>query len=90
MFGQVLAGLQEGDAERGIARVHSPAAHTLLGQMAERYAGMHDDAQAILDTSAGLREIKETSEEISVGSAELLEAARSLDAAIAALPDDNA
>ena len=86
MFGQVLTGLQDGNAEQGIARVASPTARATLGQVAELYTGVQEDVETILNASTELLEVKEASDEIFIGSAELLEGARGLNAAFNNLP----
>ena len=88
MFGQVLSGLQEGNAEQSIARVDSPVARAILGQVSELYTGVQEDVETILNASTELFEVREAADEIIIHSTEFLDSARSLETALAALPPD--
>ena len=86
MFGQVLAGLQNGSPEFGVQRVGSAQAREVLGEVAELYATMQGNVEFILQASTELFTVKEASDQIILDSRQLLEAARSLDAAFLQLP----
>jgi twitching motility protein PilJ len=84
MFGQVLTGLISGSPE--VRRVDSAAARASLAEVNEIYAGVANDVEQIMQASTDLFDVKESAEQIFLGSNELLDGARSLDAAFANLP----
>lgn len=86
LFGQVLTGLAEGNADQGIRRIDSPAARQILEEVQGSYSQVRTDVENILEASTELFEVKEASDQIFQGSSDLLEAARNLNAAFDRLP----
>jgi twitching motility protein PilJ len=84
MFGQVLSGLIDGSPE--VRRVDAPAARAALADVQRIYDEVAGDVLQIMEASTDLFDVKEASEQIFLGSNELLDGARSLDAAFANLP----
>ncbi len=86
IFGQVLAGLLEGNAEQGIRRVEVPAARQILGDVSGVYSEVRANVEGILEASTELFEVKEASDQIFQGSNDLLLGARSLNVSFGTLP----
>jgi twitching motility protein PilJ len=88
MFGQVLTGLLNGAPEQGIRRVEAGPARAGLTRVSEIYAGVAEDIEAIMQASTELFDVKEASDQIFLGSNELLDGARSVNAAFGNLPNE--
>jgi twitching motility protein PilJ len=88
MFGQVIQGLQQGNADLGIQRVTSAQARDTLGEVSRIFEEAGEYVDEILLASTELFEVKEASDEIFQDSEELLESARNLSVAFDNLPGD--
>src|SRR5690606_35099147 len=78
VFGQVLAGLTEGNEELGVAPVRNPAAQAALQQSQEQWDEMRKDLEAILATSRNLFAAQAAAASLTGGSAQMLEDSKRL------------
>lgn len=78
VFGQVLAGLKDGNAEMGVARVTSTAALDAVNAVDKLYADSLKEMDSILQASTDLFEVQEASAAISGDSNVLLEDSQAL------------
>ncbi|MFT4198481.1 MAG: methyl-accepting chemotaxis protein [Pseudoxanthomonas sp.] len=72
VFGQVLEGLREGNAELGIAALKNPAALSALQQSQAQWTAMKRDLDAILGSSKNLFAAQAAADTISAGSDPML------------------
>ncbi|MEZ5545238.1 MAG: methyl-accepting chemotaxis protein [Lysobacteraceae bacterium] len=87
LFSQVLSGLQEGLPEQNIRRIDSPAARQSLARVSQIYSEVQPDVEAILNASNDLIDVKESANQISLASADLLQGAENLNQAFIKLPE---
>jgi twitching motility protein PilJ len=78
VFGQVLQGLREGNAEAGVTQVTNPAAAAALEKVAQLYADSQKEIDSILQASTDLAEVQQSAQAISEDSDVLLENAQAL------------
>jgi twitching motility protein PilJ len=78
VFGQVLAGLKDGNAEMGVTRVGSTAALDAVNQVDQLYADSQKEMESILQASTDLFEVQQASTSISGDSNVLLEDSQAL------------
>ena len=78
VFGQVLAGLKDGNAEIGVNRVTSTVALDAVGQVNKLYADSLKEMDSILQASTDLFEVQQASASISGDSNVLLEDSQAL------------
>jgi twitching motility protein PilJ len=86
-FGQLLTGLLNGAPEQGIRRVEAPSARAALTQVNQLYGDVATDVEQIMQASTDLFDVKESADQILIGSDQLLEGARSLNVAFANMPE---
>lgn len=86
LFSQVLDGLLNGSAEQNIRRVESPAARQSLARVASLYGEIEPNIDTILDASSQLFEVKNSADEITQSSADLLQGAGNLNQAFINMP----
>ena len=90
LFSQVLDGLLNGSAEQNIRRVESPAARQSLARVASLYGEIEPNIDTILDASSQLFEVKNSADEITQSSADLLQGAGNLNQAFINMPASRA
>ncbi len=73
MFGQVLDGLMNGDAEVGIRALTDPRAREILGEVQDLYSGIGENVGKIQEASTDLFEVTEAADTIFLGSTDLLD-----------------
>ena len=78
VFGQVLAGLREGNEELGVVAVRNPAALAALEQSQKQWDEMRKDLDAILATSRNLFAAQAAAATLTGGSARMLDDSRRL------------
>jgi len=78
VFGQVLTGLRDGNAEMGVTRVGSTAALDAVNQVDKLYADSQKEMESILQASTDLFEVQQASSSISGDSNVLLEDSQAL------------
>ena len=78
VFGQVLAGLKDGNAEMGVNRVTSTAALDAVNGVDKLYADSLKEMDSILQSSTDLFEVQQASSSISADSNVLLEDSQAL------------
>ncbi|KAF1698526.1 chemotaxis protein [Pseudoxanthomonas jiangsuensis] len=78
VFGQVLAGLREGNEELGVAAVRNPAALAALDQSQAQWNEMRKDLDAILASSRNLFAAQAAAASIGAGSARMLDDSKRL------------
>ena len=86
LFNQVLGGLLNGLPEQNIRRVDAPAARQSLARVASLYGELEQNVDTILDASTDLIDVKNSADEISQSSAQLLAGAENLNQAFLNLP----
>ncbi len=87
IFGQVLNGFMTGAPEQGIRRLDG-VARTELAKVAELNKDVSALVEAIMQASTELFEVKEASDQIFLGSNDLLDGARNLNASFGRLPEN--
>jgi twitching motility protein PilJ len=90
LFSQVLDGLLNGSAEQNIKRVDSNAARQSLARVSTLYGEIEQNIDSILAASSQLFEVKNSADEISQSSVELLQGAGNLNQAFTNLPSSRA
>ncbi len=90
LFSQVLDGLINGAPEQNIQRINAPAARQSLARVATLYSDLEKNVDTILDASNELFEVKNSADEISQASAQLLSGAENLTQAFVNLPNSRA
>ena len=78
VFGQVLSGLRDGNAEMGVTRVGSTAALDAVNQVDKLYADSQKEMESILQASTDLFEVQQAAASISGDSNVLLEDSQGL------------
>lgn len=86
IFGRVLTGLTNGNAELGIRAVDSPRGQQLLAEVFKLFEEIGKDVDKILQSSTDLFEVSANSETVFQDSNDLLNASAGLARAITALP----
>ena len=86
LFSQVLGGLLNGLPEQNIRRIDAPAARQSLARVASLYGELEQNVDTILDASTDLFEVKNSADEISQSSTQLLADAENLNQAFINLP----
>ncbi|KFN43414.1 methyl-accepting chemotaxis protein [Arenimonas oryziterrae] len=78
VFGQVLTGLKQGNADMGVNAVSSPAARAAVDQVEKLYADSQKEIDGILQASTDLFEVQQAATAISGDSNVLLEDSQAL------------
>lgn len=87
LFGQVLSGMINGDAELGVRAVTNPEARAIVGEVFSVFNEMSPNIATILDNSPSLFEVKESAVTILLDSELFLEDSTTLQSTYANLSD---
>lgn len=83
LFGEVLASLQQGNEEQGIARVDHAGASAALGDAAKLYERVERDVHAVVDGSADILDARDAANEVSAAAENWLASIRRTEAMLA-------
>ena len=86
LYGAVLNGLINGSADFGIQALTSPAAKEILNDIYQKWTGLGEPVQKILDAASGLQDVKSAADNMFLDSETVLLRARDLAAKLGTLP----